>query len=209
MMSTRGCTPAVLVLTLAATIVWSLAGCGSVSGLGNSLADSRATLTSSVNGATLNADFPHRVYRSVDGASADFYLTDLPPEAWPIDADLTGVSGNILHIRLFLTPRAGKTPIATTANSVTIRHLILAEGHVGVYGGGGFFFRSGSVGDRRFGGRIEDATVRLVQGSQGFDDLLGAARFNASFNARRDEQSAELLERRFRTLGLLATPVAE
>ncbi|MBL9001911.1 MAG: hypothetical protein JNK25_12325 [Phycisphaerae bacterium] len=133
--------------------------------------------------------------KGFDASSADFYISDLPPEVWRNGGDVSDYSGSILHMHVFISPKAGRTPISNQASSSTARWLILSSGRVGVYGGGGFALKSGDVGDTSLGGRITEASMRLLRASEGFEDRLGASRLNASFTARHDPEESALIAR--------------
>jgi hypothetical protein len=79
------------------------------------------------------------VYAAQDRNTADLYLTDLPMERLSAEDDtLAGLSGTIVHVSIFLVPTAGRTPIDVTAVNASIRQVVIADGVVGVYSGGGF-----------------------------------------------------------------------
>jgi hypothetical protein len=157
---------------------------------GGCATDSRVTVRS-VQAAVVDAPLlPTAVYGAADGNTADFYLTDLPLGSLDPGTPLTGQSGRIVHLHMFLTPRAGSTPISSEACSVTVRHIILAGGELGVYSGGGFLLPRSDLGDEQFIGRVRDATLRLTGSTRGFADKLGAASLDATIAAQRDEAMA-------------------
>ncbi len=146
---------------------------------------------------TLDPDFTTRCYiPTEEKAGADVYLTDLSPELWRPDSDLRGISGTIVHVHLFLRPKAGKTPQAETASNLNIRYVVIGKGAVGVYAGGGFLLPSGTPGDETFGVRIDRASLRLSRAGEGFKDLLGPCELSGRFRAERNEAAARLLEAR-------------
>ncbi len=154
-------------------------------------------LRSAQGRGTLDPDFTTRCYIPTDDkAGADVYLTDLPPELWRLDSDLAGISGTIVHVHLFLRPRAGKTPQVETASNLNIRYVVIGRGAVGAYAGGGFLLPSGTPGDETFGGRIDRASLRLARASEGFKDLLGPCELSGRFRAERNEAAARLIEAR-------------
>lgn len=148
----------------------------------------------------LKTDLDTFVYRAPDSQTAEIYMTDLHPDELDPSRDLSGVSGQLVQVTLFIMPRAGSTPIENTANTALVRSIVVARGQVGVYGGGGFLYPSGDPGDPSFGGSIDRASMRFLAGTPGFADILGPAELSGSFRARLDEPSAELLARRFREL---------
>jgi hypothetical protein len=161
-----------------------LAGCS----LGRA---SSTQLVSANTGDSLSPALPIRLYTARDKSSADFYLTDLPESTWGLEEDLRDTSGVIIHVTMFIEPKSGKTPIATSAVSGTVRYLVLSNGEVGVYGGGGFVQISGDPGDKTLDASIRDASLRLVRATPGFRDRIGNGRFSLSTTA---EQSPEKLE---------------
>jgi hypothetical protein len=143
-------------------------------------------------------------YTSSDRNTAEVYLTDLDRSQLQPGADLSGISGRIVQIRMFLEPLAGSTPIEASACSVIVRHIVLADGQVGIYGGGGFLNPDRRAGRSRFSGHVRGATLRLTAQTEGFNDALGAATLDARFSARRDEELAALIAARVDDLLLRA-----
>jgi hypothetical protein len=109
---------------------------------------------------------------------------------------------------MFVKPRPGSTPIADTACTSTVRYIVLADGRVGVYGGGGFLFPKGKTDGSTFSGSMDDATVRLVASGPGFIDRIGAGVLDVGFKSRRDDELAGLLARTADRLALSADPIA-
>ncbi len=177
-----------------------LSGCG---------ARATASLESAAGSGRLSTHFTTAVYAPVDTTTADIYFTDLPPERWHPDADLAGVSGSLVHLHLFLAPRAGRTPIADTASNVVVRYLAISRGEVGVYSGGGFLRVSGSPGDDFFGGTVRGASATLTRASAGFRDALGASTLTAQISAAKDERNARVLAARVASLLARAPELAD
>jgi len=150
-------------------------------------ADGRLTLQSVNHSTSLTIDFPTRVLKGEDASTADFYLTDLPPEVWRPGADLTGVSGTIMHLHLFLPPAAGKAPMGENASNLNIRTIVVANGEIGVYVGGGFLYLKGTPSAREAGGKIANASMRLSRATTNFRDLLGPSRLSGTFEAPRGD----------------------
>jgi hypothetical protein len=169
------------------------------------------------NSGALTPRFTTAAYFPTDQNTADIYLSDIPSSELAKSAtDLTGMSGNIVHIHVFLIPSAGMTPIENTACNITVRHLILAgrvtvqtSDHdaqstpappvpaIGLYGGGGFMVTSSDPGDDPFSGTIRDASVRLTRASPAFTDRLGPATTAGKFTAPLDAKLAWLMGARF------------
>src|SRR6185295_4680763 len=113
---------------------------------------------------------PIGAYIAESSNAATVYLTDLDPVALERGSDLSNVSGRIVQISMFLRPAAGSTPVSTSACSATVRHIILANGNIGVYSGGGFLSPSGHVGDEKLNGSLRGATMRLSGSAGNFVD---------------------------------------
>jgi len=155
----------------------------------------------SINGpGQLRLDLPTRVYTTRDADTVDIYMTDLPASVWNGGADVSDMAGTIVHLHMFIRPKAGRTPIADTASTATLRCMVLARGEIGVYGGGGFFVDGADVGDKVFDGSVRDATMRLVSATGGFNDRLGVAVFSGSVSGKLDEKTAGEMERAMRVL---------
>lgn len=197
-----GCGVGVCGWIAAAVLSLCAGGCG-ISGFGGG--DGR--LTSVEQGSTLMFSPGTRVYTSTvtgkDGGeqnSMDIYLTDLPERVWKQGGDISDVSGQMVHIHMFMRPKAGATPIATTASTASVRWLVLSNGRVGVYGGGGFFVPSGDNGDADISGTLTDATLRLVHSTAGFADRLGPSLLSMNVDGVRDEATAAALARTLSSL---------
>lgn len=169
--------------------------------------DRRLTLEAMNSTATLTVDYPTRVVVGTDAATADFYLTDLPPELWRPDANLAGASGTIVHMHLFLPPAAGRVPMGENASNLNIRYIVIAGGEVGVYAGGGFLYLKGSPMGRHAGGTFNRASMRLIRDTPMFNDILGAAHLSGSFDATKQEESATILAAKVRQLLEMAAKV--
>lgn len=167
-------------LLLAAWVVVA-AGCGVVSG-------DRLVTRSTGRSVELTPKVRVVVYRATDRSTADIYLTDLP-EGAP-EADWTTLEGTLVHLHVFIRPRAGRTPIADSACSFTLRQFVMARGQVGMYGGGGFFLPKEAIGSEELRVEFSGATLRLNASTPGFEDLLGPSTMDASWTASRDDAGA-------------------
>lgn len=175
----------VLVTLGTAGCSWSTLGSGS----GN------ARIRSVVNGDSLAAQLPTRVYTSRDRSTADFYMTDLPLEVFTQGRDVSDAAGIVIHVRQFILPKAGRTPIAATASTASVRVLVLAKGDIGVYGGGGFLQNGDAPGERTMSASISEASLRLIRRTAGFEDRLVNATFSGSFSATKDEPASDAIAR--------------
>ena len=177
-----------------------LASCGGAKLWGGPSAD--VSVTSSRTGAALKPKFTTAVYRAADAFTIDVYLTDLPLGRLSDGTDnLGGVSGSIVHVALFLQPSAGKTPIDPTACSGAVRQLVVADGAMGMYGGGAFVTTT-SPGKESLSGAVRGGTVRLTRASAGFNDLLGPASLEGKFSARYDDAACRAIAQRLQDAAL-------
>lgn len=170
----------------------ALTGCGSPSRLRIESRD-----------AIVQPEIHSAVYRATDLNTADLYLSDVPENVL-VERLAVGLDdpspANIIHVHLFLTPKAGRTPIDFTAANISVTHVVLTGGSMGVYGGGGFLLPSGSVGDATYGGTIREATLRLVESRPGFADRLGPSELGGKVAARRDDALADEVSARLTLL---------
>lgn len=93
-------------------------------------------------------------------------------------------SGQVVHFELLWEPLGGSTPLSPTATNVSIRHIIFANGEVGVYAGAGFAIPDGTIGDSTVTLRVQSGTLRLAESTAGFVDRLGEAEMLGAFKAR-------------------------
>ncbi len=166
-----------------------LATTGACAGSGSSL-----RVTSLEQDSMLAPGFNTVVFVSEDKNVADIYITDLPRSVWQDGGGVAipdGVSGSAIHIHQFYRPHVTRTPIATSASNLTIQMLVISGDQVGLYGGGGFLLPKGSATNNRYGGQIRDASLRLLNATPGFADLLGASELNGRISARKDPEYAE------------------
>ena len=143
------------------------------------------------------------VYWNADSSSADIYLTDLSGTDLDPGTPLSELSGRIVHLQLFVVPLAGSTPIENSACSVTIRHIVLASGQVGVYSGGGFLNPT-RVSRTELAGSLRGGTIRLTARTPAFADRLGPATVDLNFSAHREEALARRIGSRVNEVLLTA-----
>jgi hypothetical protein len=171
-----------------------LASCGGAKLWGGPSAE--VAVVSSRTGAALKPRFTTAVYRAADASTIDVYLTDLPIGRIEDGSDkLEGLSGCVVHIALFLQPEAGKTPIDPTACSGAVRQLVIADGAMGMYGGGAFI-TTANPGKENLSGSVRGGTVRLTRASADFNDLLGPAAMEGKFTARYDDAACRAIAQR-------------
>jgi hypothetical protein len=193
--------PALAAPALAAAIL--LGGCSIFRGSFGS--GGTARLESVQTTAKLEARLDTSAYLEAGEYAADIYMTDLSPGDLLPQADLRGTWGQFIHIHLFIEPSAGDTPISRDACSAIVRHLVISDGQIGLYGGGGFLQPSGKPGDPSLGGSLADATMKPITGTAGFVDRLGSSVFSGSVGGKRDAVEAERLRKGLQSL-LLRLP---
>lgn len=165
----------------------AMSGCGLLAGVGS---PSQPVFVSGQTGDRLSVSYPTGVYVESDPNTADLYFTTIPGVGQP-GISMQGVSGSVLHVRMFIKPRAGRTPIDYTAVNITVTHVLVADGAVGVYAGAGFMLPSGDVGASNFGGKLKDVTLRPTALTDGFSDQLGWNELDGSLRVVRDPDRAE------------------
>ncbi len=194
-----------LAVTLTLILAFALCGC---SALPNSLVGARSSveLTAIDGRGALRPSLPTRIYRFVDDNTADIILTDLSLEDLTNDSAMP-VSGQIVHVQLFIRPRPGRTPIERTACSASLRYAVLARGEAGIYAGAGFLVPESVPGGSFFGGSMTRSPVRLVRATAQFVDQLGPAEADVSFIAKRDDDTVTRWVNLMDRLALIGKPV--
>lgn len=184
-------------LVLIPFVATGLASCGSVGRIFSG-GQSAIGITSNTQAARFQPSFTTVVYSATDQTNADIYLTDLPDEAFTMTngqpALLTGgYSGTLMHIGVFLIPKAGQTPIDYNATNTTITTIVINGQSHGQYGGGGFLLPSGTPGDATFGGPIRHATMQYIAGTGDFSDRIGFGELEGRVSARHDNDKAAII----------------
>jgi hypothetical protein len=142
--------------------------------------------------AVLNAEYVSIVYFHDPNGETSFLLTDVPAREL-LAGDIQ--QAQVMHVQLLWQPKAGATPMDATATNATIRHVIVVDGEVGIYGGAGFALPNGKLGHGRIQVALRDATVRLLESTDGFQDPLTPARITGNFTAENDPQLARKVHR--------------
>lgn len=140
----------------------------------------------------LNAQYVSVVYARDDDDTVSFFLSEVPVEDL-LEGDIT--EGQVMHIELLWRPKAGSTPMDSSATNASIRHVIMVDGELGVYGGAGFALPRGRPGQDRMRISLRDATIRLLESTDGFADPLTPARMTGNFTAIHDPQLVRKLHR--------------
>lgn len=180
-----------LTFLLAAVTFASLlmAGCGArVPGLPQASGGSVRVQSLGDDPIVLSGRFETAMYSDAGVAETTFLLTDMN-----LDDLMRGEvrEGQFIHLELLWIPRAGSTPISADATNVSVRYVIIADGEVGVYGGAGFALPQGAVGSRTMRLSLRDASLKLLDATDGFVDLLTPARISGSFTAEYDPRQTQ------------------
>ncbi len=158
-------------------------------------------IESSDRGRVLSPEFITNVYAGTDNNTADLYLSDLPLETLTsANTQLASLTGTLVHIHLLLVPEAGRTPIDRNACNISIQAVVLSQGRIGHYGGGGFLLPSGEPGGEEFAGRLLNATLVLLQSNPGFADRLGVATVSGTICVTSDEAATNVMAQRFESI---------
>ncbi len=98
-------------------------------------------------------------------------------------------NGQILHIEMLFPPRPGETPIDPSATNLSLRYIVISDGEVGIYEGGGFGYPVGTHQDASMSLRVEPSGLVLAHSTEGFVDLLSPAVIQAVFSGSCDQIS--------------------
>ena len=132
----------------------------------------------------LTGSFTTAVYTPGQGSLASFYLSDAPLK------DLLAGNvefGQFIHIELLWLPTPGRTPVDASATNMSVRLMVLAGDEFGIYGGSGFATPHNRIGKRRVTLAVAEASLTLLEASEGFVDRLGPGRMIGRFTATRDD----------------------
>lgn len=167
-------------LIIAMLVLVTVAGCASWRVSGSLRAESLGD-----DPVYLDGSYQTAVYADLNSPETSFFLTDIP-----IDDLLAGnlTTGVVVHVDLLWQPVAGKTPMDRSATNVSVRYIVFADGEVGIYGGAGFAMPKGKPGKGSMSLALRDASITLLDSTDGFVDLLSPARLTGSLTAGLDEQ---------------------
>ncbi len=156
-------------LVCALSLLAPLNGCGMTRVLGLKDEGGVGGLTA-VGASTLSLplEFDSVVY-SLNDASESYWMSDVS-----LDEIAAGKveNGVLAHVQLLWRPYPGKTPTGASALNLAVRVLVISNGEMGLYSGGGFGDPSGDVGSDLVELVVMGSSVTLVAKSAGFVDLL-------------------------------------
>jgi hypothetical protein len=131
----------------------------------------------------LGGEYQTSLYRHDPDRGTSFIVSDIPAQQL---ARGEYQDGQVMHVVLLWVPKAGATPMDPTATNASVRHVVFSGGEVGIYGGAGFILPSGRLGGDNVSLDIRQATLTLLESTDGFVDVLGAARLTGSLKAGHD-----------------------
>ncbi len=136
---------------------------------------------------TLECTYPDGAF-AVEAAQVTVAFSTIPYEAL---ADGTARDGTFLHVEVLWRPKAGATAIVPDATNLSIRYVVVSQGEVGVYGGGGFAWVTGGTDeDETIVLEITGSTIGLLDRTPGFVDLLSPAAVLGELGASRNTERA-------------------
>lgn len=134
----------------------------------------------------LKTNYVTAYYHHQADVKTTFYLSDVPLEAL-LDGDFD--EGQIIHIDLLWIPKPGKTPIDSSAANINVRQVLITGNELGIYGGAGFAMPSGGLDGKSASLSVREATIRLIESTDGFSDLLSPALLTGRFRASQDKRT--------------------
>ncbi len=132
--------------------------------------------------------FSHSVCGEDPYVDTSVWMTDIPAEMLSQESM---PDGQILHVEMLFQPRPGWTPIDSTATNLSIRYIVIADGEVGIYEGGGFGYPVGTGRSSSMTLSIEQASLDLTRSTDGFVDLLSPAELSGTFSGPCDNTEVE------------------
>jgi hypothetical protein len=168
-----------------AALLWALTGCGHKGIAGHFQARGLGT-----DPVVLDSEYRIGYYAHGIGSETSFVCGDVSAKAL---LNGTVSEAQVLHVEVLWQPRPGTTPIDSTATNASIRYILITGGEVGVYEGGGFVMPSGVLGDAVIKIKIKQATLRLVESTPGFRDLLSPAILTGQLRAVHDRPNTRRL----------------
>jgi len=173
-------------IVCAAALVSGLAGCGLVGEVGTLELTSLGGTT-----RTLRADLGTGTYAQ-EAAQSSFVLSNV--DLAQLESG-TPVYGYVLHVNLIWVPKAGRTAVDPTATNTSIRLVVLAGNELGVYGGGGFAWPDGELGEPEFTLELVGSNMSLVACTSGFQDLMSPASLTGTLTATLDDAATRRMRR--------------
>lgn len=164
----------------------AVAGCGTVGEVGTveltSLGGTARTLRPALGTGTY----------AQEAAQSSFILSDIDLSQLESGEP---VFGYVLHVNLLWIPKAGRTAVDPTATNTSIRLVVLAGKELGVYGGGGFAWPDGDLGEPEFSLELVGSNMSLIACTAGFQDLMSPASLTGTLTATLDDAATRRMRR--------------
>jgi hypothetical protein len=142
--------------------------------------------------ARLASEFPGGTF-AIEPAQTTVVFSDISYEDL---ARGTARNGRFLHVEVLWRPRPGKTPIEPSSTNLSIRFVVVSNGEVGIYVGGGFgFISAGRAGDGEIEIDMTGSSISLVDKTPGFVDLLSPAEMTGTLGAFENAENARATRR--------------
>ena len=185
-LAVRSATRACLSLLCAAAAALGTSACGTVGEVGTveltSLGGTTRTLRPALGTGTY----------AQEAAQSSFILSDVDFSQLESGAP---VHGYVLHINLLWVPKAGRTAVDPTATNTSIRLVVIAGNELGVYGGGGFAWPDGELGEPEFTLELVGSNMSLIACTPGFQDLMSPASLTGTLTATLDDAATRRMRR--------------
>ena len=145
----------------------------------------------------LEGEYITAFYADGDSVETSFVLSDVG-----LDQLLSGQfsRGHVVRVDLLWMPKPGATPMDSSATNASIRYVIVVDGELGVYVGAGFALPEGDADGRSLEVHLRDASLELLESTDGFVDLLSPATLTGSFTATHNDQRTRQLSTALRRL---------
>lgn len=127
-----------------------------------------------------------------EAAQSSFILSDVDFSQLESGAP---VYGYVLHVNLLWVPKAGRTAVDPTATNTSIRLVVIAGNELGVYGGGGFAWPDGDLGEPEFTLELVGSNMSLIACTPGFQDLMSPASLTGTLRATLDDAATRRMRR--------------
>ena len=179
-------------LAISLLLLWGAAGCAGPVRYGSLRAESLGN-----DPVVLEGEYITAFYSDGNSVETSFILSDVG-----LDQLLSGEfsRGQVVRIDLLWMPKPGATPMDSSATNVSIQYVIVADGELGVYAGAGFALPEGDANGQSIAVHLRDASLELLESTDGFVDLLSPATLTGSFTATRNDQRTRQLSSALRRL---------
>ncbi|MEM1331772.1 MAG: hypothetical protein AAGG07_14605 [Planctomycetota bacterium] len=179
--------------------------------LGGCTVGGQARAVGVATGNDLTARFPVAVYRELDDSGADVYLTDLTREQLDPALPLESIRGHVVHLRMFVRPKPGRTAISDDGTNATMRWAVFAGNggslESGLYEGAGFLLPGFVIGGGALTGEVKGASLNLSARTPRFRDRIGPITASVEFLAVEDPAAVRAIESRLRAALLSTRPI--